>query len=170
MATLYRKSAKGIAEIETRAHRLAPRLRSALILVDGRRSDDDLRTLLQQNTDETLLSLVADGFIEVVSVSDAPGPRATAPAPGAARVPAAGAAAPPASITLSDRDLATVRRDAVRALTDELGPLAESVALRIERSRSFDELRPLLQRAAQMVETARGAAAAQVFRNRFLRG
>ena len=36
-----------------------------------------------------------------------------------------------------------MRRDAVRALTDELGPLAESVALRIERSRSFDELRPL---------------------------
>ncbi len=47
MATIYRKTAKGHSEIETRAHRLAPRLRSALIMVDGRRSDDEVRKLIR---------------------------------------------------------------------------------------------------------------------------
>jgi WD40 repeat protein len=37
MPTIYRKTAKGQSEIETRVHRLAPRFRSLLILVDGRR-------------------------------------------------------------------------------------------------------------------------------------
>ena len=36
MSTVYRKTAKGQAEIDTRAYRLLPRLRQALILVDGR--------------------------------------------------------------------------------------------------------------------------------------
>ena len=44
--TVYRKTAKGMAEIETRVHRLAPRLRGALILVDGRKTDDELATLI----------------------------------------------------------------------------------------------------------------------------
>ena len=45
MAFVYRKTPKGLVEIETRAHRLAPRLRGALILVDGRKSDDELATV-----------------------------------------------------------------------------------------------------------------------------
>ena len=36
MATIYRKTAKGVREIETRATKLAPRFRSLLILVDGK--------------------------------------------------------------------------------------------------------------------------------------
>ena len=39
MATVYRKTDKGRNEIETRANRLLPRLRSALIVVDGQRND-----------------------------------------------------------------------------------------------------------------------------------
>jgi hypothetical protein len=46
MATTHRKTAKGTAEIETRAHRLSLRLRGMLILVDGRRSDDQLRAFV----------------------------------------------------------------------------------------------------------------------------
>ncbi len=41
MAIVYRMTAKGVAEIETQAHRLLPRLRSALILVDGKKSDGE---------------------------------------------------------------------------------------------------------------------------------
>ena len=36
MSTIFRKTAKGTSEVETRANRLPPRLRAALILVDGR--------------------------------------------------------------------------------------------------------------------------------------
>jgi hypothetical protein len=154
MATTYRKTPKGISEIETRAHRLSPRLRSALIMVDGKRSDDDLRPLLQQHTDEALLALVAEGFIEVVSVSDAA--RAAAPAG------APGTAAPygPAFEAL--------RRDVVRHVNDQVGPMAESLAIRLERARSADEIRPLLETAWKLVGNVRGTEAAAAFRARFI--
>ena len=58
MATIYRKTAKGHTEIETRALRLSPRLRSALILVDGRRTDAELQRMILQQPDETLRGLV----------------------------------------------------------------------------------------------------------------
>ena len=67
MITVYRKSAKGQREIETRADRLAPRLRTALILVDGRRSDADLRALIQPDADAALATLLDGGYIEPVS-------------------------------------------------------------------------------------------------------
>ena len=40
--TVFAKSAKGIQEIETRAHKLGSRLRQALILVDGIKTVDEL--------------------------------------------------------------------------------------------------------------------------------
>jgi hypothetical protein len=48
MATIYRKTAKGHSEIETCAARLPPRLRSALILIDGRRTDGEMGKLILQ--------------------------------------------------------------------------------------------------------------------------
>ena len=42
--TVFAKSAKGIQEIETRAHKLGSRLRQALILVDGIKTVDELVT------------------------------------------------------------------------------------------------------------------------------
>jgi hypothetical protein len=82
MATIYRKAAKGQAEIDTRAHRLIPRLRTALILVDGKRTDDELRLMIAQQPEETLAALLEQGFIEVVAELAAGRPRivpATAP-------------------------------------------------------------------------------------------
>ncbi|MDP3085766.1 MAG: hypothetical protein Q8N44_19040, partial [Rubrivivax sp.] len=67
MATIYRKTAKGLTEIATREHRLTPRLRSALIVTDGKRNDAELRALISQQADETLASLLEQGFIEAVA-------------------------------------------------------------------------------------------------------
>ena len=65
MSTVYRKTAKGQAEIDTRAHRLLPRLRQALILVDGRKPDTELEKLILADPKATLESLERDGFIEI---------------------------------------------------------------------------------------------------------
>ncbi|HRI18864.1 MAG TPA: hypothetical protein PL196_10105, partial [Burkholderiaceae bacterium] len=82
MTTVYRKSAKGQHEVETRANRLGPRLRTALILVDGRRTDAELRALIQLEADATLLGLLEGGYIEVVSAQVVAAPAAqAAPAP-----------------------------------------------------------------------------------------
>ena len=180
MPSIYRKTPKGQAEIETRANKLVPRLRTALIMVDGKRSDAELRPLLMQDSAETLASLLEQGFIEVVggamakpasapvlspSPATPPGP---APAPkavaatGADPAPAAPATAPQAMRPMPI-PLATLQRDAVRLLTDQVGPMAESVAIRIERARSTDELRAAVLLAAQVIANTRGRQAAESY-------
>ena len=161
MPTIFRKTAKGVTEIETRAFRLAPRMRSALIMVDGKRSDADLRPLIQQQPDETLAALAEQGFIEVLARTPAPGqaPRA---APASSAAPAIAAA--PARPAL---DFEAQRRAAVRVLNDQLGPGAETLAIRMERARTAEELRPLLATAAQLIANARGRAAGEAYAARF---
>ena len=153
MPIIFRKTAKGLSEIETRAHRLPPRVRSTLILVDGKRDADDLKALIAQQPEETLQLLADQGFIEAVGET-----LGAAPKPAAAGPPVAPAPVPPAEL-----DFPTRRRTLVRALNDELGPAAESLAIRIERTASIEELRPLAAQAVQLVLAARGRAASEAF-------
>jgi hypothetical protein len=164
MTTVYRKSPKGQQEVETRANRLGPRLRTALILVDGRRSDADLRALIQIDADATLQTLLEGGYIEVVASAAAP---ATEPAPASAprAVPAPAVAAPPAA---SAAALTERRRQAVRFLTDNLGPMAEEIALRIEKARNLAELRAELELGRTVLQRARGGAMAGRFAAQFI--
>lgn len=179
MATIYRKTAKGHSEIETRALRLSPRLRSALILIDGRRSDEDMRKLILQQPDETLRTLSEQGFIEIIAItqeqptlrqqSNVAAPRQPALAPAAV---AATAPAPPpaqeAAAAAPARNFEATRAQAVRALTDLVGPMAEALAIRMERTRNADELRPLVKTAQTIVGNARGGQAAADYGARFL--
>ncbi len=66
MPLIYRKTPKGTAEIETRAHGLGLRVRSTLILVNGKRDVDDVCALVAQPAEDTLKDLAAQGFIEAV--------------------------------------------------------------------------------------------------------
>lgn len=154
MPIIYAKTAQGQHEIETRERRLSPRARSALILVDGKRSDDELAKLIQ-NADETLQGLLDAELIEAVA-----GKPAKEAAP-----PAEAAPAPPA---VPAEDLAALRREAVRALNDLLGPEAESLALRLERSTDMAQMRVVLERAVTYIANARGGGAAATFAARFL--
>lgn len=162
MPTIYRKTAKGLAEIDTRAHRLPPRTRSMLILVDGKRDADDLKALVTVQAEECLRSLSEQGFIEAVGETVRPSlATGTVAAPGAA---SSTPAAPPAGPAV---DVAGLGRMAVRALNEALGPSAESLAMRIERARTVSELRPLLEQGARLLAAARGPAAAAAFAERF---
>lgn len=161
MASIFRKTAKGLAEIETRAHRLSPRLRSALIVVDGKRDEAALSKLVLQDPALTLQTLLEAGFIEVCATAPAAGPRpvpVVAPAPAQAPAPAA----PPAAAGFDQ-----TQRDAVRTLTDLIGPMGEALAIKMEKARSMDELRPLLGVAMQVIANTRGRQAASDYGTRF---
>ena len=155
MASVFRKTAKGQTEIETRVNRLVPRLRTSLILVDGRRTDEELRTLILSEPDEVLANLLDQGYIEVISSST----------PSSSRSAPAEAAAAPRS---SPRKLEETRRMAVRFLNDNLGPSAESLALKIERAQDWAELMPHLEMAEHFLRSGRGTAVAQEFADKFL--
>jgi hypothetical protein len=158
MSTVYRKTEKGQAEIDTRAFRLLPRLRQALILVDGRRTDAELGKLILAEPGVTLAALASQGFIEAVATNE--------PSRSAERgsTAAQGPAAAPSKAASPD----SLRREAVRYLNDKLGPAAEGIAIKLERAKTMADVRPLLVTAGQLVRSVRGAAAAEEFTARFL--
>lgn len=71
MDNVYRKTERGLAEIATRQYKLAPRLRSALVVVDGKRTDLELASMIAGQPQETLQALLDAGFIELASDAQA---------------------------------------------------------------------------------------------------
>jgi hypothetical protein len=157
--TIYRKTAKGQAEIETRAHRLPPRLRGALIMVDGQRTVEDLAKLVPGDAAGSLEQLLADGFIDVFAV--------LADRPALVNLPIADPA-PPRKPVPGAGSLDAIKREAVRYLNDRLGPAAEGISMKIERASSMTDLQPLLAQAAQLLRSFSGAAASDPFVAKFI--
>lgn len=161
MGIIYRKTAKGIEEIQTRQWRLAPRARSALIMVDGQRQDEDLAKMLPGQALDTLQELLAGGFIEVAMRTAAPAapaaPAVTA-APRAASAPVA--PAPPPAPAAGGATFEQIRAEAVKRLLATVGPVAEDLAIRMERAKDFEALKPMVLQARDTIASIRGQQAA----------
>ena len=153
---VYHKSAKGTEAIATRQHGLSPKLRSMLILIDGKRTFEDLTPLSQMlgDTGELLGQLLDQGFIEAGAVAPPAHTHAHAATPASAPAPLAGAAA----MTLAD-----AQRFASRRLTDLLGPNAEELCLRIEAARNVHDFHVAVARAEGMLRQFVSAHAAAEF-------
>lgn len=161
MSIIFRKTAKGVHEIETRAHGLPLRVRNVLILVDGRRDVAALRGLVPQQVDDMLTMLVEQAFIE------AAGQAAPTPAPRAVDGARIEAPVPPVAVSSAPSQPFNVRqRAAVRDLNDAIGPMAEALAIRMERARHDADLRTLVQTAVQMIGNARGRSVAEAYAKR----
>lgn len=137
--TVYSKTEQGQQEVATRAHHLPSRVRAMLIMIDGKRSVEQLLTGHPAPDDalEQLRQLAEGGFIEA----------ALAPAPVAA--PAV--------------DIAEVRRLMVRMLIDYLGPEAEMIAMRLEEVTSREALLREAERLHRMLEDVVGGERAARF-------
>jgi hypothetical protein len=163
MATVYRKTEKGQTEIATRQHHLAMKLRSALIMVDGKRTDEELLRMIPGDAQDVLQTLLSQGFIEVISVT------AHRPAPAAGRGPDT---VPPADSTLtggpSGSDYVTLRQQAARFVTEQLGPMGDDLSMRMEKAKTWADIKPLLIMAQRVLQDNRGPTTAEAFRIRFL--
>ena len=68
MGAIFAKTRKGQQETETRSGGLHPRVRRTLIVVDGKRSVDELREALRSDDlQHTLGLLEEEGYIELIS-------------------------------------------------------------------------------------------------------
>lgn len=161
---MYRKTTEGQDEIATRARRLPPRLRSLLILIDGKRNDDVLRTMVP-DADTLAAELMSAGLIERVAASSRAEVARTAdavpemPAPVAPSQPAP---LPPAQpLSLSPAALKARSRAASRWINERLGPAGEAAAIRVEGAKTAEQFEQALQFAAKVVDARLGPAAAQ---------
>jgi hypothetical protein len=152
--SVFQKSDKGSQAIAKRDHALVPKLRSMLILVDGKRPVEELAKLSAAlgDTQQLLAQLLEQGYIEDAATQAAP-----AAAPGAQ---GAAPVQPPAQPPIT---LAEAQRFAVRKLTDLMGPAADDLCMRIEATRTAAEFHAVIKRAETMLRDLNGAAAATAF-------
>ena len=74
MGVVFAKTPKGQDEIASRAGGLTPRQRRVLIMIDGKRTVDDLREMLQaDDLQHTLGLLEEEAYIEMIRATDAEG-------------------------------------------------------------------------------------------------
>lgn len=153
----FQKSAKGTQALAARDPALTPKLRSMLILIDGKRRHDELGKLAAMlgDTNQLMAQLAELGMIEEVAGT------ASAPSP---LGPGAPTSAPsPLETEAPAVTLAEAQRYAVRRLTDLLGPTAEELCLRIEGTRNAAEFHAVIKRAEGVVRDFGGADAARSF-------
>jgi hypothetical protein len=168
---IYAKTPKGVAEVGARSAQLTMVTRRVLIMMDGKRTVDDLAVYVRAGEiDAVITQLESEGLAEktgeAVAVTTAP--RAS----GEPARPEAPTIAPPLP---EERELAPItleeaKRRAVRELNDRLGPEADIMAMRIEACRSIDEFRERVRDAERFVTAALGAAAAQDYLRALRRG
>jgi len=140
--TVYRKTEQGRAEIGTRQHKLAPPLRSLLLLVDGQRDTSQLRhvaTTLHAPADaiDTLLQL---GLITAANEPSAPedaGPASDTR---------------PSDLALRFMTLSGLMSEGVR---EYLGLRGFMTQLKIERCSTVEELLALLPDVSTAIGKAR---------------
>ena len=152
-SAVYQKSAKGAQAIATRDHALPPKLRSMLILVDGKRGFDELAKLstMLGDTAQLLTQLLEQGYIE-------PNHSAAAPAPAAPQAPIQ-----PAPAAVRTVPLAEAQRFAVRRLTDILGPTGEDLCMRIEATRNAHDFLQAVKSAERVLRDFNGNEVADRF-------
>lgn len=149
---IYRKSGKGTEAIASRT--LAGKLRTLLILVDGKKTIANLRELAVGlgEPDQLLAQLKAEGFIEAV-----PG---AAPVPPAVPTTAAMSTVPVAD---AGKSLVKVKALATHLLAEVLGPLADDVSLKIEAAQDVPHFIAAMKLAYAVVREVRGQGAADRF-------
>jgi hypothetical protein len=169
-ATLvFAKTPEGVAEVTKRVAGLSLQARRVLIMIDGSRSIGDLSPLLPEGEIDAVIALLQSrGLIYDTGQfePDQEGPR-TRGDPVLAPNTSADLGAPTGQDAPTEErvylTIEEVKRRAVRELNERLGPDAESIAMRIERSASIEELRERLREAERLVARMISEASAQEF-------
>lgn len=152
---IYHKTPQGAETIANRHSGLGPKLRSLLIMVDGKRSFADL-CALNGDYETLLLQLAQDGLVEPVGgemLSPA------GPVPSAAETQAA--ATMPAPLVVAT--LPGAKRFASRLLMETLGPTSEMLCIKIESAGTLADFVSAVKRARDIVGGVKGAAVADRF-------
>jgi hypothetical protein len=158
MATIYRKSLKGIDELASKAGNIPMRLLSYLVAVDGVSSVDELSATHPHlpSMDVIFNGLMQQGFIEVVSTAS----RSPASPRAAANPVAAPAAAP-------GIHLESIKGNMVRDVSTLLGSDAGPVIKKIQNCQTQDDLFAAMMGIKKIVSLYVDKSAGESFAGRY---
>lgn len=182
--TIFDKTERGRSEIATRGQAVAPRLRTLLLLVDGKTGSDELLRkvaglgLGQEHLDELLqaglIQASGDAGANVPIAAPAAAPAAAAPvagspaaAPTAAKSVASAAPASPEQILPPGQTqfeaIYHFYNDTIKSM---IGLRGYGLQLRVERASSVQDFRELRQAYLEAVLKAKGEEIARSLRGR----
>lgn len=161
MVEVYRKTPKGTAEMAGTTRQLTPWQRRVLILVDGKRDVAALRGL-GVDTDTILEQLLSGGYIEPLA-----GAEPSSPPSSASRSDRATSERPVASGEPTKDTFIALRAQAVRELIELVGPMGESLAVRMEKAADPQQFKPLVALAITIILNMRGAKAAEAYGQKY---
>ena len=177
MADIFHKTPLGFEEIVGRKHGLTPRMRRCLIMVDGKRSLSELMTTLQgEDITPLIQALEIEGFIELIGTSNTPITQngATLNIGNSTVMSTTQFSGFPESQPLFTDSTGQLRKPlqfeerkirASRVVNELLGPSAETIALKIEKTKDAAALELVLQVAASFISESVNAVAAKRFRD-----
>ena len=147
---VFHKSEAGAREIATPAHGLSPKLRRALIMIDGVKTVAELAPMFRPGEVDAILAELQDkGLVTLTGGELAP--------------VAAKAVAGPAAGAIKAEHFEEVRRRAMREISDRLGPNGDTLALKIERCKTPEDLRSALREAEKIMASFLGAEYGRTF-------
>lgn len=162
---VFDKTEKGRAEIATRNYHLAPRLRTLLVLVDGKQSKEDL--LKKVNGiglgEESIEELVKGGFIEIMSAAAT---LAAEPAPTAVPEKAAAPSSPETILPEGENQFQAIYHFYTETIKSTIGLRGYGLQLKVEKAASIDDFRALRQPYLEAVLKAKGNEMARSLRSR----
>lgn len=160
LTAVFEKTDKGREEIATRKHQLPLRMRSLLLLVDGKQNGQELLDKVTGSglDSESLAELLRDGYIFLILDPD-PSPDETGAAYGAVPLGIAEAVLNPEQRIQAIRDLY------VSSVKAHIGLRGYPLQLKIERARSLQELHALRASWLEALFIAKGEELARSLRD-----
>lgn len=169
--TIFDKTEKGREEISTRKYHLAPRLRTLLVLVDGKQSKDDLLkkvTGIGLNA-ESIDELLNNGFIQTVDVAVTVTSPVTSPVVATATIEAQAQATNTSTSNIlpeGQNQFQAVYQFYTETIKSTIGLRGYALQLKVEKASSIEELRELRKPYLEAVLKAKGNEMARSLRDR----
>ncbi len=184
--SVYDKTDKGREEIATRKYHLPPRLRTLLVMIDGKRTIDLLMNDLSKMglSEESFNQLLVEDYIRLVGGAAAAGSAAATAIAAAAAVPVAPAPVAAAPAPVQPPPAPVVQRaheapemtegERFRALYDFYNQTIKSIIglrgfglqLKVEKCSNTEDFRALRETYLEAVQKAKGSETAMGMRDR----
>lgn len=168
MSTIFDKTDKGREEISTRKYQLASRLRTLLVLVDGKQSKDELLKkvaglgLTAENLDE----LINSGFIQAIASSAPTVATPADPVPAKAAAPQAEIASASQVLPEGQNQFQAIYQFYTETIKSTIGLRGYPLQLKVEKATSIEDFRELRKPYLEAVLKAKGNEMARSLRDR----
>jgi hypothetical protein len=160
LTAVFEKTDKGREEIATRKHQLSLRMRSLLLLVDGKQNGEELLGKVAGSglDAESLAELLRDGYVFLILDPD-PEPDETGAAYGAVPLGIA------ESVLSPEQRVQAIRELYVSSVKSHIGLRGYPLQLKIERARSLEDLHALRAAWLEAIFIAKGEELARSLRD-----